>query len=290
MVWLWPEAKKPRLFGFGTKARAKPKVWPGPKPTLALALALAWPAIFVGQSQSKPGQSHGFQAKPKPNHHYGGVPMMGPVSTSRQDLRHIPPEWTATCTLSSLERDLIQSGRCVGVKSRAQSPTRRHDAVSALGREAHRLAPLRSRMIFPPRAHTSPRRAAGASRGTGLTPMSEMGGLGMRRRSVNGAEDEDDRVGGQLAGTSMGGGVVTPFMAGVSAAGTYPHQRHYEEQPYARSITRTSRRTSSSTTWLEPAAVERRTAVAVIVLPTWADTDTVKRGVVRHVQKPQNEE
>ncbi|KAJ7227565.1 hypothetical protein C8J57DRAFT_1252475 [Mycena rebaudengoi] len=29
MVWLWPEAKKPRLFGFGTKAKAKPKVWPG---------------------------------------------------------------------------------------------------------------------------------------------------------------------------------------------------------------------------------------------------------------------
>ncbi|KAJ7268494.1 hypothetical protein C8J57DRAFT_1612615 [Mycena rebaudengoi] len=109
-------------------------------------------------------------------------------------------------------------GRCVGVKSRAQSPTQRHDAVSALGREAHRLAPLQSRMIFPPRAHTSPRRAAGVvgvcplcrgvmglagvSSGTGLTPISETGGLGMWRRSANGAE------------------VVTPFMAGVGAAGT----------------------------------------------------------------------
>ncbi|KAJ6522234.1 hypothetical protein DFH09DRAFT_1097320 [Mycena vulgaris] len=26
--WLWPEAKKPRLFDFGTKAKAKPKSWP----------------------------------------------------------------------------------------------------------------------------------------------------------------------------------------------------------------------------------------------------------------------
>ncbi|KAJ7235826.1 hypothetical protein C8J57DRAFT_1248201 [Mycena rebaudengoi] len=80
-----------------------------------------------------------------------------------------------------------------------------------------------------------PHSFAGVSRGTGLTPMSEMGGLGMRRRSANGAEDEDDRVGGRLAGTSMGGGVVTPFMAGVGAAGAYPHQQHYGEQPYARS-------------------------------------------------------
>ncbi|KAJ7226319.1 hypothetical protein C8J57DRAFT_1535311 [Mycena rebaudengoi] len=61
------------------------------------------------------------------------------------------------------------------------------------------------------------------------------GRLGMRRRSANGAEDKDDRVGGRLAGTSMGGGVVTPFMAGVGAAGAYPHQQHYGEQPYARS-------------------------------------------------------
>ncbi|KAJ7697139.1 hypothetical protein B0H17DRAFT_1130455 [Mycena rosella] len=27
MFWLWPQAKKPRLFGFGTKAKAKPKFW-----------------------------------------------------------------------------------------------------------------------------------------------------------------------------------------------------------------------------------------------------------------------
>ncbi|KAJ7255302.1 hypothetical protein C8J57DRAFT_1236343 [Mycena rebaudengoi] len=101
-----------------------------------------------------------------------------------------------------------------------------------------------------------PHSLAGVSGGTGLTPMSETDGLGMRRQSANGAEDEDDGVGGRLAGTSMGGGVVTPFMAGVGAAGAYPHQRHCGEQLHARSITQTSRRTSSSTTRLEPAAVE----------------------------------
>ncbi|KAJ7156382.1 hypothetical protein C8R46DRAFT_1040918 [Mycena filopes] len=36
MSWLWPEAKKPRLFGFGTKAKPEPKSWPG------LAFGLAW--------------------------------------------------------------------------------------------------------------------------------------------------------------------------------------------------------------------------------------------------------
>ncbi|KAJ7694554.1 hypothetical protein B0H17DRAFT_1178558 [Mycena rosella] len=35
MFWLWPQAKKPRLFGFGTKAKAKPKFWP----ELAVGLA-----------------------------------------------------------------------------------------------------------------------------------------------------------------------------------------------------------------------------------------------------------
>ncbi|KAJ7483772.1 hypothetical protein B0H11DRAFT_1914639 [Mycena galericulata] len=29
MFWLWPQAKKPWLLGFGTKAKAKPKSWPG---------------------------------------------------------------------------------------------------------------------------------------------------------------------------------------------------------------------------------------------------------------------
>jgi hypothetical protein len=78
-LWLWPEAKKPRLFGFGTKAKANPKMWPGlafglawqflrPKPEIALdalvkaivwwlsgqsqAWLLAWPEIFCSQSQS----------------------------------------------------------------------------------------------------------------------------------------------------------------------------------------------------------------------------------------------
>jgi len=90
---LWPQAKKPWLFGFGTGAKAKPKFWPelacdlawqllGPKPEFApsapikvcllafrpkpgldLAWLLAWPEIFQGQSQMKPGQSHGFQSQ-----------------------------------------------------------------------------------------------------------------------------------------------------------------------------------------------------------------------------------
>ncbi|KAJ7277660.1 hypothetical protein C8J57DRAFT_1222462 [Mycena rebaudengoi] len=36
MIWLWPQAKKPGLFGFGTEAKAKPTIWPG------LAFGLAW--------------------------------------------------------------------------------------------------------------------------------------------------------------------------------------------------------------------------------------------------------
>ncbi|KAJ7778631.1 hypothetical protein DFH07DRAFT_765852 [Mycena maculata] len=36
MFWLWPQAKKPGLFSFGTKAKAKPNFWP------ALAFGLAW--------------------------------------------------------------------------------------------------------------------------------------------------------------------------------------------------------------------------------------------------------
>jgi hypothetical protein len=45
MFWLWPQAKKPWLFGFGTKAKAKPKIWPG------MAFGLAWQYL-----RSKPGQ------------------------------------------------------------------------------------------------------------------------------------------------------------------------------------------------------------------------------------------
>ncbi|KAJ7469909.1 hypothetical protein B0H11DRAFT_1920247 [Mycena galericulata] len=107
LFWLWPLAKKPWLFGFGTKAKAKPKSWPDgafglacpslrpkpgqkakasgpplykfdekpwlrPKPGQAKPrpIILAWPGISASQSHSKPGQSHGFQAKPKPEHHY----------------------------------------------------------------------------------------------------------------------------------------------------------------------------------------------------------------------------
>ncbi|KAJ7278153.1 hypothetical protein C8J57DRAFT_1222017 [Mycena rebaudengoi] len=54
-----------------------------------------------------------------------------------------------------------------------------------------------------------------------------------QRWSANGAEDEDDGVGRRLAGTSAGGGVVTPFMADIGGAAAYPHQQHYEEQLYA---------------------------------------------------------
>jgi hypothetical protein len=45
MFWLWPQAKKPWLFGFGTKAKAKPKNWPG------MAFGLAWQYL-----RPKPGQ------------------------------------------------------------------------------------------------------------------------------------------------------------------------------------------------------------------------------------------
>jgi hypothetical protein len=66
MFWLWPQAK----------AKAKPPIsqWPGLRfgqakakfrpnfPVKAMALALAGLRIFESQS-------HGFQAKPKPEHH-----------------------------------------------------------------------------------------------------------------------------------------------------------------------------------------------------------------------------
>ncbi|KAJ7233063.1 hypothetical protein C8J57DRAFT_1480453 [Mycena rebaudengoi] len=46
MFRLWPKAKKPRLFGFGTAA--------GPKPgqNYGFESALAWPRILPGQSQN----------------------------------------------------------------------------------------------------------------------------------------------------------------------------------------------------------------------------------------------
>ncbi|KAJ7500447.1 hypothetical protein B0H11DRAFT_1995405, partial [Mycena galericulata] len=45
--------------------------------------------------------------------------------------------------------------------------------------------------------------------------------------------EEDDGVGGRLAGSSIGGGVVTPFMAGVGAgAGAGYAQQHYGD-PHA---------------------------------------------------------
>jgi hypothetical protein len=33
-------------------------------------MALAWPEIFCSKSQTNPGQSRGFQAKPRPEKHY----------------------------------------------------------------------------------------------------------------------------------------------------------------------------------------------------------------------------
>jgi hypothetical protein len=73
MFGLWQQAKKPWLFGFGTKAKAKPPIsrWLGLRfgqakakfcpnfPLKAMALALA--RLRVSESQS-----HGFQVKPKP--------------------------------------------------------------------------------------------------------------------------------------------------------------------------------------------------------------------------------
>jgi hypothetical protein len=67
MFWLWPQAKKPWLFGFGTKAKAKPPIsrWLGLRfgqakvkfrpnfPLQAMALALARLRIFESQT-------HGF--------------------------------------------------------------------------------------------------------------------------------------------------------------------------------------------------------------------------------------
>ena len=45
MFWLWPQAKKPWLFGFGTKAKAGPTFWPG--------LAFGPACDFQSQSQAK---------------------------------------------------------------------------------------------------------------------------------------------------------------------------------------------------------------------------------------------
>ncbi|KAJ7888754.1 hypothetical protein B0H13DRAFT_2041990 [Mycena leptocephala] len=45
MFWLWPQAKMPRLFGFGTKAKARPKPWP------QLAFGLAWRSSKPGPGQ-----------------------------------------------------------------------------------------------------------------------------------------------------------------------------------------------------------------------------------------------
>ena len=49
--------------------------WPEPKPGQAKPkpTVLAWLGIFGSQSHIKPGQSHGFQAKPKPAHHYSSL-------------------------------------------------------------------------------------------------------------------------------------------------------------------------------------------------------------------------
>ncbi|KAJ6460644.1 hypothetical protein C8R45DRAFT_1081168 [Mycena sanguinolenta] len=45
MFWLWLQARKPWLFGFGTRAKARPKPWPG------LAFSLAWQSSKPGPGQ-----------------------------------------------------------------------------------------------------------------------------------------------------------------------------------------------------------------------------------------------
>ncbi|KAJ7753410.1 hypothetical protein DFH07DRAFT_824348 [Mycena maculata] len=80
-----------------------------------------------------------------------------------------------------------------------------------------------------------PGRTTGGA-GPTLPQVSTGAGMGGMNGAMD-AEEEDDGVGGRLAGSSIGGGVVTPFMAGVGAgagAGAYQQQQHayYPQQGY----------------------------------------------------------
>ncbi|KAJ7124270.1 hypothetical protein C8R44DRAFT_734778 [Mycena epipterygia] len=81
MFWLWPQAKKPWLFGFGTQAKAKPTIgrWPGLRFSQAKAKYCPnSPPEAMAQAKARPkpvktSQSHGFGfglasdfRKPKP--------------------------------------------------------------------------------------------------------------------------------------------------------------------------------------------------------------------------------
>jgi len=52
---------------------------------------------------------------------------------------------------------------------------------------------------------------------------------GMGANGSNGVLDEDDGVGGRLAGSTIGGGVVTPFMAGVGTGAGGAPQSYYDQ-------------------------------------------------------------
>ncbi|KAJ7265575.1 hypothetical protein C8J57DRAFT_1470050 [Mycena rebaudengoi] len=169
--------------------------------------------------------------------------------------------------------------RCVGVKLRAQSPTWRHDAVDVLGQEAHRLAPLRSRMISPPHAHAGTTTFISRGfKGHGADADERDGRAGDAAAEREWCGGRGRRGGRALGGTNMGGSVVTPFMAGVGATALWG------AAVCAAALRGLAGIPAAALHGLEPAPVERRAAVAVIVLPTWADTDTVKRGVLGHVQ------
>ncbi|KAJ7765630.1 hypothetical protein B0H16DRAFT_1794548 [Mycena metata] len=75
------------------------------------------------------------------------------------------------------------------------------------------------------------RTTAGGHAGSG-PGVGEKGGptLPHINNGVLAAEEEDDGVGGRLAGSSIGGGVVTPFMAGVGAGAVGAYGAHHAGQ------------------------------------------------------------
>ncbi|KAJ7264218.1 hypothetical protein C8J57DRAFT_1230693 [Mycena rebaudengoi] len=61
MFWLWPQAKKPRLFDFGTRAKVRLKFW------LRIGFGLAWdfarPKPKFGITACQKAAAFGFQDK-----------------------------------------------------------------------------------------------------------------------------------------------------------------------------------------------------------------------------------
>ncbi|KAJ7153389.1 hypothetical protein C8R46DRAFT_1301900 [Mycena filopes] len=85
MSWLWPEAKKPRLFGFGTKAKPEPKPWPG------LAFGLAWdlsrPKPKITPFPCQKPRLPGFQAKARGWLGFGFWPGLGIIQAKARQSR-----------------------------------------------------------------------------------------------------------------------------------------------------------------------------------------------------------